>query len=431
MSGFRAAIQLTALRQKNKNTTNGGAGRHRRVSRSSSKILDAVALQDQLSRHLSLRPRRSRERTFVEVDTNWICGRCTLQNEGSLDTCTVCRAKRTEEGSHVTDVNYVPPRMTLAQKRGLAAAPPPRLTRSEWNVVEKDSMNKKYSCDVCPICREQFKTDQQVILSCGHVFHYQCLRSFEKFTQASKRSCPICRKANYQKKICTAGANFYKQSCACKLQSCIRAYFDRQKFRERVRALCDSDSTKCPRLRKKFMLSQLRSVIADIGQVVDAQDAAVARLLEESDRKMAINNHICARYRRKGKGCVGNATCGSDVDVDMGWVSICAKARARCSECPICMSSLYRTQKSKKRKDDTKQFANATILSCSHVFHSNCLASFESFNIRDLHLCPMCRSPYEKCPRNIQSRALDSSVRSLAAGAARIASSPRAAYSQN
>ena len=54
----------------------------------------------------------------------------------------------------------------------------------------------------CAICREPFGVDAQVILSCTHVFHRACLASFERFVGAEKRSCPICRKASYERRGC-------------------------------------------------------------------------------------------------------------------------------------------------------------------------------------------------------------------------------------
>jgi hypothetical protein len=42
-----------------------------------------------------------------------------------------------------------------------------------------------------------------VILSCSHVFHKACLASFERFLRVAKRTCPLCRKSNYQKRAST------------------------------------------------------------------------------------------------------------------------------------------------------------------------------------------------------------------------------------
>lgn len=36
------------------------------------------------------------------------------------------------------------------------------------------------------------------------------------------------------------------------------------------------------------------------------------------------------------------------------------------------------------------------VLSCSHMFHSNCLNAFERYSTHEVHCCPLCRSAYEK-----------------------------------
>eukprot|EP00770_Monocercomonoides_exilis_P003015 MONOS_2997.1-p1 / transcript=MONOS_2997.1 / gene=MONOS_2997 / organism=Monocercomonoides_exilis_PA203 / gene_product=RING finger protein 32 / transcript_product=RING finger protein 32 / location=Mono_scaffold00066:87305-88946(-) / protein_length=379 / sequence_SO=supercontig / SO=protein_coding / is_pseudo=false len=42
-------------------------------------------------------------------------------------------------------------------------------------------------------------------------------------------------------------------------------------------------------------------------------------------------------------------------------------------------------------------YKSLTILSCTHIFHTACLCSFESYaKIGSIPICPVCRSPYEK-----------------------------------
>jgi len=41
------------------------------------------------------------------------------------------------------------------------------------------------------------------------------------------------------------------------------------------------------------------------------------------------------------------------------------------------------------------------LLSCSHVFHSVCLQTFEELNFDKLPACPECRSIYKKCDLQI------------------------------
>jgi hypothetical protein len=52
----------------------------------------------------------------------------------------------------------------------------------EWQEVEKKIKEREKNNEIenCPICLEDFTIEKQVILSCTHVFHEKCLRSFEK-----------------------------------------------------------------------------------------------------------------------------------------------------------------------------------------------------------------------------------------------------------
>ncbi|CAN0345774.1 unnamed protein product, partial [Ectocarpus sp. 12 AP-2014] len=107
-----------------------------------------------------------------------------------------------DEGVHEGEKQHQPRRVavTLAQIRGLEKPPEPTLTPGEWRAVEAKALARGDEAAPCPICRESFRGESQVILSCSHVFHKACLSSFEKFLRAQERSCPLCRKVDYQKK---------------------------------------------------------------------------------------------------------------------------------------------------------------------------------------------------------------------------------------
>lgn len=80
---------------------------------------------------------------------------------------------------------------SLAQQLGLIPAPAPKLTQSEWSAVRDRARARGETAEPCPICQEEFKDSEQVLLSCSHVFHKTCLRNFEKFS--GTKVCPICR----------------------------------------------------------------------------------------------------------------------------------------------------------------------------------------------------------------------------------------------
>ena len=54
----------------------------------------------------------------------------------------------------------------------------------------------------------------QVILSCSHVFHKNCLQAFERFS--GKKTCPMCRVEQYQTRVIYDGANPYRHKCAAR-----------------------------------------------------------------------------------------------------------------------------------------------------------------------------------------------------------------------
>ena len=70
---------------------------------------------------------------------------------------------------------------TLAQRHGLVKAPPAVLSEQEWLSMHARSQERQDSQHECCICREHFGLQEQVLLSCSHVFHKQCILSFERY----------------------------------------------------------------------------------------------------------------------------------------------------------------------------------------------------------------------------------------------------------
>jgi hypothetical protein len=66
------------------------------------------------------------------------------------------------------------------------------------------------------------------VLSCSHIFHKECLGSFEKHTQGKK--CPICRRENYEKMNFFEGSKIFIERSATLIQSLIRQYITRCAF---------------------------------------------------------------------------------------------------------------------------------------------------------------------------------------------------------
>ncbi len=92
---------------------------------------------------------------------------------------------------------------SLAQRRGLMlpygqTAIPQKSEKEvmkplEWYVLEGHLQRKVDPDCCCPICMEKFVSGEEVLLSCGHIFHKVCLRSFENFMKTSDLVCSLCR----------------------------------------------------------------------------------------------------------------------------------------------------------------------------------------------------------------------------------------------
>jgi hypothetical protein len=75
---------------------------------------------------------------------------------------------------------------------------------SLWMRIEQKCYNRDGS-DECPICQETFSTslNKQIILSCSHIFHSNCLQSYERYTRV--KTCPLCRDDDYRKRETSIG----------------------------------------------------------------------------------------------------------------------------------------------------------------------------------------------------------------------------------
>uniref|UniRef100_A0A8C9LEW1 RING-type domain-containing protein n=1 Tax=Pavo cristatus TaxID=9049 RepID=A0A8C9LEW1_PAVCR len=67
-------------------------------------------------------------------------------------------------------------------------------------------------------------------------------------------------------------------------------------------------------------------------------------------------------------------------------------------DCPICIMPLSPTARPACVFSGTSNpFPPQTVLlSCSHLFHHTCLEAFEEFSLGVHHICPLCRSYYQK-----------------------------------
>ncbi|XP_045352266.1 RING finger protein 32 isoform X5 [Leopardus geoffroyi] len=209
----------------------------------------AVALQDHILHDLQLRNLSIADPSKTKAQQRDTRSKPLKRNTKAV---TDTGLKTTVPGPKVEDPEreYVldpkPPPLTLAQKLGLFEPPPLPLSSEEWEKVKQRSIMQGDSTQPCPICKEEFELRPQVLLSCSHVFHRACLQAFEKF--ANKKTCPLCRKNQYQTRVIHDGARLFKVKCATRIQASWRGHVVRKWYRDLRRTVPPTDA----KLRRKF-----------------------------------------------------------------------------------------------------------------------------------------------------------------------------------
>eukprot|EP00903_Cladosiphon_okamuranus_P011348 g10696.t1 len=328
------------------------------------------------------------------ASTAWTCQACSAENYSDLgatangrssggggsDICAVCVQHRQwrrpsaadtgacvhgEGGSDGRAENQERQQrrkvaVTLAQIRGLEEPPEPTLTAGEWSVVEAKAFARGNEATVCPICRETFRDESQVILNCSHVFHKACLSSFENFLRARERSCPLCRKVDYQKRATSQGAVAWRQQCARRLQCAYRRHRARRNYRLLLRRHYAAGFGDAAR-RREFLSGQAAQTAGRLAEALEDRGDSIDRLFGEFDRSLAFsrevfgpvaartsspNSSVNVRRRSTGGQVVGNGVPEfvpgkPERDKTLLWNDAWRKAEKRGEdECPICMGSM-------------------------------------------------------------------------------------------
>merc|ERR1739848_693653 len=91
-------------------------------------------------------------------------------------------------------------------------------------------------CNECPeappedsegknICPKVTVRRQVILYPCAHVYHQNCLQSYEKFSES--RNCPLCRAEYYD---CAPFGTFedHKVQCALRIQRAYRGFLTRR-----------------------------------------------------------------------------------------------------------------------------------------------------------------------------------------------------------
>lgn len=364
--------------------------------------IDSAALQAHIATSLNLklgapvRTIRSRKKIASKIKLTkskgaWQCKRCGTRNRSKGSKCFECGLSRV---SSETTIEYNPA-ITLAQQRGLVAGPAPQLTREEWSDVMMRTSKRGDHAGTCTICCQKFGRKEQVVLSCSHVFHLDCLNSFERFLgKKKKKTCPLCRKADYQKKKCYAGFHVGRRLGATCIQALIRALAARKRVNKMLGELYQAGRGN-PVLRKRFFAKGLRTVSARAAHIVSSSEARISALLAAASDAVRFSRQIFGGPPpAMAAAAAASALASPNPKDSVDWNSVMAKAKARSEDvCPICLNDLVGCSCA-----DDKSYVRGqlTLLSCSHLFHTKCLRAFENFNIYEVLLCPVCRSEYTK-----------------------------------
>ena len=257
--------------------------------------------------------------------------------------------------------------LSLAQKLGLIDRPPSLLTEEEWQEIKRVSNKRLDSTNPCPICKDNFHLHAQVLLSCSHIFHKSCIESYERFVQ--HRVCPVCRREQYQARVVYEGARHTRERAAVLIQSGWRGYRARIEYVK----LQEMHPPKHPSLRKKFFAKKLSTLTDRYMEQCVKREHEIDSFIDELDSTLGHSRRTLASLDQHLNSLAPNQ-----------WVGIRDRAMKRGEhECPICLTNLFGSKE-------------VSLLSCSHLFHTACLESFEEFANYTPFACPVCRSTYQK-----------------------------------
>ncbi|KAI9993939.1 hypothetical protein PInf_016461 [Phytophthora infestans] len=261
------------------------------------------------------------------------------------------------------------PRLTLAQKRGLVTRPSPKLTLDEWENCEQQAQARGDMKHPCSICREPLGIKEQVILSCSHIFHVDCITSFERFLRTNQHVCPLCRKQDYQKRCTTISSAFHREHSAKRIQAVFRGFAVRRQVATLWQKFYSSGKGDSVR-RRRFFANRVRRTTDRLVTAMSKRDDSVDVLLKEFDKSLRVSRHVF-------QDCFPETKTGLMLPEGDDWLATFKKANARDDrECAICINGF------------SSSMEGVLLLSCSHAFHSQCLSAFEDFSIYEVSLCP-------------------------------------------
>ena len=288
-------------------------------------------------------------------------------------------------------------KLSLAQRIGLVPAPPKPLISEDWALIEDLSTKRKDG--ICAICLVNFGIKNQVILSCSHVFHENCLKSFERHSK--NKFCPICRKKDYERKNHIKGVHEYKNKCVLDIQRVFKGFLKRKEFAIRMKGVIINNSL----LRRRILNYRLGLLTKGINKAMKNKEVTINKYLDNIQKEicnkknelgqnleelhlkkqenMFLRNELKNIERNEGKKEIS-------AQEKVKWENIkniALERQKQSGDCAICCNKLF---------SENKPTKDLYLLSCSHIYHKNCLHSFERYNFNLEIVCPICRANYEK-----------------------------------
>uniref|UniRef100_A0A1I8GZW5 RING-type domain-containing protein n=1 Tax=Macrostomum lignano TaxID=282301 RepID=A0A1I8GZW5_9PLAT len=225
-----------------------------------------------------------------------------------------------------------------------------------------------------------------------------CLEAFERFS--GRKSCPMCRKEAYEKRLIYDGEYQHLVRCATRILhwppmhpvvkrgALNPGHLARLRCPPALQAAAPAAAATDPRLRRRFYEERLAEVS---DRMVRCCDLGVNDFLADIDRCVAASRRVFQAWP------------GARRDLsEEQWGDTAGKAIRRCdADCPICLLPLAVPASAVGAAAAASALARpAVLLSCSHVFHAVCIATFEELVCdAPARLCPVCRAPgYQKRP---------------------------------
>ena len=290
------------------------------------------------------------------------------------------------------------------------------IKRKAFHSFEKNSRHSKIEKKLeCPICQEGYAHTTQILLSCGHLYHESCFRSWERLQPS--RSCCLCRQP-YQRLQTRDAHVLALYHAATTIQTCWRGYIQRKRFepvwvnhvpldfkirKKRLMQKMEHGQIKstfgCPGRRKTSSADQNSKIEIDeknkLPQINShnnqlSQQSSIVTLFDNlelvNQHSMRIVDdsisHLTSKPKRKG--------------LSTFWRNVVRSIKKRgkqdCSICLCPMDQLLQvTADGQVIGGTTKSLA---VLGCSHYLHTTCFTSFQSL-MNGRH-CPCCRQEITK-----------------------------------